>query len=63
MEVDVTMQHDGESIRMESGQYMEDRNEHDFEQVPNHEPSRVQETSAFIEQVSNPYQQVLNQFN
>jgi hypothetical protein len=34
---------------MESGQYMEDRNEHDFEQVPNHEPSRVQETSAFIE--------------
>jgi hypothetical protein len=49
MEVDVTMQHDGESIRMESGQFMEDINEHDFEQIPNQEPSLVQETYAPIE--------------
>ncbi len=31
MEVDVTTQHDDESIRMESDQFMEDINEHDFE--------------------------------
>jgi hypothetical protein len=30
MEVDVTTQFDDESIRMESGKFMEDRNEHDF---------------------------------
>jgi hypothetical protein len=35
MEIDVTTQHDNESIRMENGQFMEDRNEHDFEQVLN----------------------------
>ncbi len=48
MEVNVITQHDDESIRMKSDQFMEDKNEHDFEQVPNQEPSTIQETSTPI---------------
>ncbi len=44
MEIDVIMQQDDESIRMESDQFMEDQSELDFEQVPNQEPLPIQET-------------------
>lgn len=44
MEADVIMQLDDETIWMESDQVMEDRNEHDFEQVTNQEPSSIQKT-------------------
>lgn len=54
MEVNVTTQHDDKSIRMESDQFMEDKNEHDYEEVPNQEPSTIQETFAPTKQVSNP---------
>ncbi len=53
MEVDVTTQFDDESIRMESGKFMEDRNEHDFKQVTNQEPLLVQETFVPTKQISN----------
>jgi hypothetical protein len=53
MEVDVHMQHDNESIRMESDRFMEDRSESNFEHVPNQEPLLVQETYAPIEHASN----------
>jgi hypothetical protein len=46
VEINVTMQHDDELIRMKSDQFMEDRNELDFEQVPNQEYLLVQETST-----------------
>jgi len=39
VEVDVTMKLNDESIRTKSDQFMEDRSEHDFEQVTNQEPS------------------------
>lgn len=48
MEVDVTMQQYNKSIRMKSDQFMEDRNEPNFEHVPNQEPSTIQETSTPI---------------
>ncbi len=35
MDTDVTTQQDDNSIRMESDQIREDRNEHDFKQVTN----------------------------
>ncbi len=35
MEVDVIMQQDDESIRTKNDQFMEDRSEPNFEQVPN----------------------------
>ncbi len=44
MEANVTMQHDDDSIWMKSDQIMEDKNEHDFEQITNQEPSLVQRT-------------------
>jgi hypothetical protein len=46
VEINVTMQHEDELIRMKSDQFMEDRNELDFEQVPNQEYLLVQETST-----------------
>jgi hypothetical protein len=48
MEVDVTTQHDDESIKTESDQFMEDKSKHDFEQVPNQELSLVQENVIHI---------------
>jgi hypothetical protein len=53
MEIDVTMQHDDESIRMKSDQFMEDKRKLDYEQVPNQKPLLIQKTSAPIEHVSN----------
>jgi hypothetical protein len=53
MEIDVTMQHDDESIRTESDQFMEDKSELDYEQVPNQESLLVQKTSTPTKQVSN----------
>ncbi len=38
MEINVTTHQDDESIRTKSDQFMEDRNELDFEQVPNEKP-------------------------
>ncbi len=38
MEADVITQHDDESTKMGSDQFMEDRSEFDFEQVPSQEP-------------------------
>jgi hypothetical protein len=35
MEIDVTMQQNEKSIRKKNDQFMEDRSELDFEQVPN----------------------------
>ncbi len=63
METNVIMQQDDESIRMESDQFMEDRSELDFKQVPNQEPLHVQETSTHTKQVSNSLSIGLNQFN
>ncbi len=54
MEVDITMQQDGESIKTESDQFIEEWSELDYEQVPNQKPLIVQETSTPTEQVSNP---------
>ncbi len=42
MEVDVITHPDDEPIRIESDQFMEDRSELDFEQVPNQDPSPIQ---------------------
>ncbi len=53
MEVDVLMQHDNKLIRTKSDQFMEDRNESNFEQVPNQEPLLVQETYVPIEHANN----------
>jgi hypothetical protein len=38
---------------MQSDQFMEDRSEYNFEQVPNQKPLLVQEIYAPIEQASN----------
>jgi hypothetical protein len=46
METNVITQQDDELIRIESDQFMEDRNEYNFEHVPNQKPLLVQETSA-----------------
>ncbi len=54
MEVNVIMQHDDESIRTESDQFMEDQSEHDFKQVPNQKLLHVQETSIPTKHASNP---------
>ncbi len=54
MEVDITTHQDDESIRTKSDQFMQDRNEPNFEQVPNQEPLLAQETSTPIEQANNP---------
>ncbi len=48
MEVIITTQHDDESIRTKRDQFMEEKNEHDSEQVPNQKPSTIQETSVPI---------------
>lgn len=53
MEIDVTMQFDDEKIRMENDQFMEYKNEHDFEQVTIQKPLLVQEISIPTKQVSN----------
>ncbi len=44
MEANVIMQHEDELIRMESDQFMEDRNELNFSHVSNQKPLHVQET-------------------
>jgi hypothetical protein len=46
METNVITQRDDELIRIESDQFMEDRNEPNFEHVPNQKPLLVQETST-----------------
>ncbi len=38
MEIDVITQHNNKLIRTENDQFMEDKNELDFEQVSNQEP-------------------------
>jgi hypothetical protein len=49
MKDNVTTQTNYESIRTESDQFKEDRNELDFEQVPNQKPLPIQEISTLIE--------------
>jgi hypothetical protein len=49
MKANVTTQPNYESIRTESDQFKEDRNELDFEQVPNQKPLPIQEISTLIE--------------